>query len=516
LTRPLARRARLAVALTLALGIVSPVVALSQGGAQGGATEKAPEKKQPAAAPGSGASKKAPAPAAPADPPAATLADGTPKLDARAWILVDPRDGEVLAEKASDTPRPIASATKLMTAWVALRKLKPKQVITAPAYNASAAAESLLGIQAGEQLTVRDLLYGLILESGNDAAVTLATGASKNVPTFVEQMNAQAEALGLGNTSYANPIGLDAPQNYSSAADLVELASRLLAMPVFAKIAGSATATTTSGNARRELTSRNTLLGLDPTADGVKTGHTIGAGYVLVGSATRNGTQLVSAVLGARSEAGRDAETKKLLDYGFSLYKPSTPVRAGDELADPKLDYRGGRLALVAAKPIDVSARRGQPVDTQVDAPDEVSGAIDQGERLGSVTVTVDGRRAATVPLVAAESVEAATTVDKIRSFVVNPVILIPLGLTVLVAGMMLAGAGRKRKRDEPRAGPRTGDDLAGNDAGPEPEPQQTRQRRRRRAKASSDRTPEERRKMQEERMRQRQQRAGRGGGGEP
>ena len=327
------------MAAALALGVLSPAAALSQGGAAREGSRRRPRRprregrQEEARRPrgieeGAEDSKKnAPAPA-PEPAPPATLPDGTPKLDARAWILVDPRDGEVLAEKASDTPRPIASATKLMTAWVALRKLKPNQVITAPGYSAST-AESLMGIQAGERLTVRDLLYGLILESGNDAAEALAVGASKNVPAFVEQMNAQAEALGLGNTSYANPVGLDAPQNYSSAADLVELTSRLLAIPVFAKIAGSATYTTTSGNAPRNLTTRNTLLNLDPTANGVKTGRTIGAGYVLVGSATRDGTQLVSAVLGARSEAGRDAETKRLLDYGFSLYEA--------------IDSRGGR-----------------------------------------------------------------------------------------------------------------------------------------------------------------------------
>lgn len=523
--------------MVIGLAITFPAAAISQQGgtaqnpAGGGPAAEKPAAEKPAS--GKGASKQpagqddpqgakepsgpsksdkpATKPPKPAPEPPATLPDGTPKLDARGWILIDPRDGEVLAEKASDTPRPIASATKLMTAWVALRKLKPSQEITAPGYNATAAAESLMGIQAGERLTVKDLLYGLILESGNDAAEALAVGASKNVPKFVEQMNAQAEALNLGNTSYANPIGLDAPQNYSSAADLVELTSRLLAIPLFARIAGSATYTTTSGNAPRNLTSRNTLLNLDPTADGVKTGHTIGAGYVLVGSATRNGTQLVSAVLGARSEAGRDAETEKLLDYGFSLYKPSTPVKAGEELADPNLDYRDETLPLVAAKAIEVSARDGQPVETVIDAPDDVSGAIERGEPLGSVRVTVDGRRADKVALVAAESVEAATTADKVVSTVKNPFVLIPLGLTVLAAGLMLARAGTRRKRDGPRPGPRSGG-SGGNGAGPEPQPKQPRVKKRRREKASSERTPEERRKMQEERMRRRQQRASRGG----
>ena len=143
-----------------------------------------------------------------------------------------------------------------------------------------------------------------------------------------------------------------------------------------------------------------------------------------------------------------------------------------------------------------------------------MSGAIEEGEPLGSVTVTVDGRRADRVALVAAESVEAATTSDKVLSFVKNPYVLIPLGLIVLAAGMMLARAGRRRKRDGPRPGPRSGGPAGGNGAGPDPQPKQPRQRKRRREKASSERTPEERRKMHEERMRRRQQRAGRGEGG--
>ncbi|CAN5492321.1 hypothetical protein BH20ACT15_BH20ACT15_06280 [soil metagenome] len=491
-----------ALAAAVALGVASPTAALSQGGA-------APSQPKPAGPkPGkSKAAKPKPAKPKPADP------TGPPKLDARAWVLIDPRDDEVLAGKAPDTPRPIASATKLMTAWVALKKLKPKQVITAPPYNASA-AESLLGIRPGERLTVRDLLYGLILRSGNDAAVALATGSAGSVPAFVKQMNSQADALGLSNTSYANPVGLDAPQNYSSAADLAELASRLLEIPLFARVAGSATATTRSGNATRRLTTRNTLLNADPTADGIKTGRTIGAGYVLVGSATRNWTQLISAVLGARSEAARDAETEKLLDYGFSLYKPSTPVEAGEELADPKLDYRDKRLALVAEKPIKVSAREGQPVETTIDAPGEVSGAIEEGEALGSVSVTVDGRNAVSVKLVAADSVGAATTTDKVISVVANPFILIPAGLIVIVVGMVLASAGRRHNRSKP-APPSGGNGNApGSSPAPGPPEKPATPKRRRRTGTAAERTQEERRKMQEERMRRRQQRAG--GGGSP
>lgn len=429
---------------------------------------------------------------------------GPPKLDARAWILVDPRDDAVLASSAPAKELPIASATKLMTARLALERLRPNEKLKAPPYQALP-AESLLGLQAGEKLTVRDLLYALVLESANDAAATIATGVAGSVPRFVNQMNREAAALGLDHTSYANPIGLDAPNNYSSAADLAKLAGLLLDNPLFSRVADTQVVTLRSGDARRRIDTRNTLLNLDPSADGVKTGHTQQAGYVLVGSATREGTRLVSAVLGARSEAARDAETLQLLDYGFSLYRARTPVKRGEEFADPGLDYRDERLPLVARRPVEVSAREGQPVKTRVEAPTELSGAIEQGEALGRAVVTVDGRVAGATPLVASRNVEAATLVDKVRSAIENPVILLPAGLFVIVVGLLLV---LRARRSEP-----SGETEPPPEPKAEPPEPQTKRRRWRRDRGPRERTPEERRQMHEERMRRRRQRAD---GGDP
>ena len=176
------------------------------------------------------------------------------------------------------------------------------------------------------------------------------------------------------NTSYANPIGLDDPDNYSSAHDLVTLAALLLADPLFERIADSTGATLRSGDRSRQVSTRNTLLTRVPWVDGVKTGHTLGAGYVLVGSGSQNGTRLISAVLGAPSESARDADTLELLDYGFSLYETVQSVDRGEELAAPELDYRGDHLPLIAERAIRVEIREGQHVSTRVDAPDEISG----------------------------------------------------------------------------------------------------------------------------------------------
>jgi D-alanyl-D-alanine carboxypeptidase (penicillin-binding protein 5/6) len=165
--------------------------------------------------------------AAVALPGLADAADGQPKdLPAAAWVLIDATDGEVLAAHRAQEERSIASTTKLMTAYASRRDLRLGQTVTAPAY-AAGPAESLMGLEAGEQIKVRDLLYGLLLVSGNDAAETLAQSAGGSEDAFVREMNRDAGKLGLSHTSYANPIGLDEPGNYSSASDLASLAIEL-------------------------------------------------------------------------------------------------------------------------------------------------------------------------------------------------------------------------------------------------------------------------------------------------
>ncbi|HEY7121716.1 MAG TPA: D-alanyl-D-alanine carboxypeptidase family protein [Solirubrobacterales bacterium] len=423
-------------------------------------------------------------------PGAAVATSSPPKLDARAWILLDPRDDSLLAAKAPNKRLPIASATKLMTAYLALHKLRPNQMVTAPAYRPGNPAEVTLGLRAGERIRVRDLLYALLLPSAGDAADALAVATSGSVPAFVNDMNRTARRLGLTDTSYANPIGLDDPDNYSSAHDLVTLASILMRNRLFARIVNTPAATLSSGDHPRTVTNRNTLLGQAPWVNGIKTGHTLDAGYVLVGSGTRGSTTLISAVLGTSSEYERDQSTLELLDYGFSLYHPVQEVRAGEEVASPKLDYRSDHLPLIARQPLTVNVRQGQRVATQVSAPDEVSGDVHKGQALGRVTVTVDGKRAAISPLVAAHAVSAATTLDKVESEVLNPIVLLGLAGIVILLVLLFMIRGR---------GPR----KAGNPAPARPEgPRTPRQR-----------TPEERRKMHEERMRRRRQRMEREGG---
>lgn len=463
--------------------------------------------------------------------PAATLgakstASQAPELpDAKAWILIDARDGTVLAAKGPDRELPIASTTKLMTAYLALQRLKPAQKLRVPKYDALG-AESLLGLRVGEKLSVRDLLYALVLESANDAAETFAVGVSGSVKAFVGEMNDTAAALGLTETRYSTPVGLDTPGNYSSPRDLATLAGKLLQNPLFAKVSDSSRATLKSGDERRQIGTRNLLLNSYPFVTGIKTGHTIDAGYVLVGSGEKRGTTLISAVLGAPSEGARDADTLKLLQYGFSQYKSSTPVKAGSTVAGPELDYGRGKLELEATKSIQVTTRPGQKVDTEVDIPARIKGGAEKGTPIGEERVTVDGHLAGRSPLVAAESVGAAGIFRKAFSGLTGPLILVPLGLIAIVAGLILASGRRPhrphlpsiQRRADPEPGPGPGFETA-TDPVPEPEDppggesgadrgrgqngdEPPPQRGRRRDK--SQRTPADRERMRKERMERR------------
>jgi D-alanyl-D-alanine carboxypeptidase (penicillin-binding protein 5/6) len=344
-------------------------------------------------------------------------------------------------------------------------------------------------------MRVRDLLYGLLLPSASDAAETLAVGVAGSVPAFVDEMNRAAQRLGLADTRYANPIGLDAPDNYSSAHDLATLASIDLRNKLFARIVNTPAATLHSGDHPRTVTSRDTLLESVPWINGVKTGHTLGAGYVLVGSGTQDSTTLISVVLGTSSEASRDADTLKLLRYGFSLYHSVQPVHQGQQLADPKLDYRSDHLSLVAQRALPVNVRQGQHVTTRITAPGEISGAVKQGQVLGHVTVSVDGKPAAGSPLVAAHAVGAATLFDKVTSFAKNPILLLVVGAIVILLGVLLTR--RRHGASEPKP---VAPQASANGSG---------------RQAPRQRTPEERRRMHEERMRRRRERAKRQGGTE-
>ncbi|HEY0318694.1 MAG TPA: D-alanyl-D-alanine carboxypeptidase family protein [Solirubrobacterales bacterium] len=371
-------------------------------------------------------------------------------VEAKAWTLIDARSGEVVASHAAARHLPIASTTKLMTAYVALKEMPIDKVVRAAPYEAEY-GESLLGLRSGQKISVRDLLYGLILRSGNDAAHTLAIAAAGSQERFVRQMNRRAAALGLADTHYANPVGLDQRGNFSSAADLATLTQRLLGIPAFAKIAAARRALLRSVKPPARIATINALLSMAPWVNGVKTGHTFDAGYVLVGSGRRKGVELISVAIGAPTDEARYSDDLELLEYGFSRYERRLPIHSGQDLADPSIRYSGGALPLRAARDVAVGVRRGQHIDVEVRAPGEVEGPIGRGTALGRANVFVDGRRAASVPLRAGRSIPAASRFDRARDFVGDN--MIPIAIAAFVILMSAALLYRRPARRERRRG---------------------------------------------------------------
>lgn len=371
-------------------------------------------------------------------------AQSGPQLAARSWGVIDARTGDVLTSHAGNRELPIASTTKLMTAYVAMKEMPLDKIVRAQPYQAEY-GESLMGLRAGQRISVRDLVYGLILRSGNDAAHTLAIAAAGSERRFVAQMNRYAAALGLSHTHYANPIGLDEKGNYSSAFDLMTLTRRLLRKPAFAKIADSRSAVLRSVDPPRRIATINELLLMAPWVTGVKTGHTFGALYVLVGSGQRRGVSLVSAVVGTWTDEERFDDSLALLEWGFSQYQRRLPVRRGQDLADPEIRYSGGRLPVRAARSLQVGVRRGQLIDVRVQAPTEVEGPLRHGDRLGQATVFVAGRRVGSVPLLASRSVPKASAFDRARSFLADN--LIPIAIAIFVILMVALVLLRLRAR---------------------------------------------------------------------
>jgi D-alanyl-D-alanine carboxypeptidase (penicillin-binding protein 5/6) len=371
-----------------------------------------------------------------------------PEISAPAWILLDAGDRTRLAAHDPNSSRAMASTTKLMTAYLALHRLPLEGLVTAPPYQ-PIPGESLLGLEPGERMSVRDLLYGLLLASGNDAAVTLADGVGGSTGAFVDEMNRAAGHLGLDETSYANPIGLDQPGNYSSPRDLADLTMTLRHDELFRRIVDTPGITLQSGNHPRTIENRNDLLFTHAWINGVKTGYTPEAGNVLVASGTRKGVTLLSVVMGAPSIAIRDSDTLALLEYGFSLYRREVAVWPGEKLASAQVPNADARVALAAEGRVRATVRRGQAVEVAVHAPTSIEAPIRRGERLGVATATLGGQPVGRVPVVAARAVKPAaggSVVADADDALPGPRIVVWLIGIALVVIVILIGAALARR----------------------------------------------------------------------
>jgi serine-type D-Ala-D-Ala carboxypeptidase (penicillin-binding protein 5/6) len=388
----------------------------------------------------------------------ARAAERPPELSAPSAILIEASTGDVMYERAAEKRRAIASTTKLMTALLTMEHAELGDKVTASDYVA-APIESKLSLRPGERLTVADLLRGLMLESANDAAVTLAEHVGGTRAGFVRVMNKRAGELQLADTHFSNPIGLDEAGNYSSAHDLARLAVKLRRHSFIRKVADRTSATLTTGYRVRTIRNRNTLLTKDQRVNGLKTGHTAMAGYVLVGTRTHRRVTLVSVVLGTPSLAARDQDALALLKWGAGRYERITAVTRGSVVGTPEIEYRrGATVSLVTARGVRRTVPAGAEITVKdVGIPETVAGPIRRGQRFGHREVLADGKRIATVPVVSSASVPAADFSQRTKDSFTKPLVLvlagIVLGGTLLIARRARRGPPRPRSpRQEPEA----------------------------------------------------------------
>ena len=275
-----------------------------------------------------------------------------PHVDARAAVLADVDSGQVLVDQDGEREAPIASLTKLMTAVLVTRRTDPADVVTVSrdaATSIGGVGVSELGLQTGERISVAQLLYALLLQSANDAAVALAEHVSGSVAAFVRAMNAAARRLGMRHTHFTSPNGLD-DRGYSTALDLVKVTRAAFADPRFARIDRTRFHRIPAPNGEaREIQNRNVLLWLYPGTIGGKTGYTSAAGYCVVAAAERGGVRLAAVVLGAPGEPFSDAA--ELLDYGFTAFERRRVVDEGERFGT--VDVQGRAIPVATARPLD-------------------------------------------------------------------------------------------------------------------------------------------------------------------
>ena len=391
--------------------------------------------------------------AALASAPARAAAAPRPSLGTAA-ALIEMSTGQQLYGGNADAELPIASTTKLMTALVTLEHVRRLSTSFTQNDFYPAPADSQISLVPGERMSVHDLLLAMLLPSADDAAEDLAYNVGHgSVPRFVAMMNARARQLELAHTHYSTPIGLDTPGNYSSAADLVKLARYLLIHePFFARAVRLPGAVLHTGNHVRTVVNRNDLVGRVRWVNGVKTGHTDDAGYVMVGSGTRDGMTLISAVLGTPSEATRDASTLALLDYGFANFRLARPIVAGTVLARlPVRDQPGLRPEVIAARTVAVVVPRTAPVRIELELPHELASPLARRTVVGAAVVLGGERTIARTPLLLASAVPAVGPMTVAVRLIARPFTLV---LLVVLFAAAIALIVRRRMRGGDSTGP--------------------------------------------------------------
>ena len=336
-----------------------------------------------------------------------------PPVEAEAYLVQNAGTGEVLASSDARERLPMASITKLMTALVALEHADLDDVATISARTASI-GESTINLRPGERVSLRDLIRAALIQSANDAANAIAAYVGQgSVPRFVELMNTRARELGLDDTHFANPDGLDAPGHVSSARDVTKLARVAMRKPFIREVVRQVHATA----AGRSLTTWNDLLSTFPNLIGVKTGHTNGAGWSEVAAARGGGVTIYATLLGGETREGRNADLAELLAWGLSRYRTVWAVDPGRTYGTVRAPYGKPGIRAVAPKGKLRVVHVERPLVERVVLPVEAELPVRKGQRLGEVQVLDRGKVIAASPLVAAATVDAPGTLGRVQFY---------------------------------------------------------------------------------------------------
>lgn len=334
-----------------------------------------------------------------------------PSLAAKSWLLLEMGSNQVLTTEKPDERLEPASLTKLMTAYLTFVALHNKTIALAQPLPVSEKAwrtgGSKMFVRVDTQVPVEDLIKGMIVQSGNDACVTLAEAIAGSEENFAQMMNREAQRLGMKNSHFMNSTGLPDPQHYTTARDLSLLASALIRdFPEEYKKYYSMKEYTYNNITQPN---RNRLLYIDPTVDGVKTGHTEAAGYCLISSALRDKRRLLSVVLGTTSDSARASESQKLLNWGYISYDAISLFTKDQPVATLRV-WKGAQSEVKAgfAADLSIAVPKGYADKVKSDfvAEPRLIAPIEAGQKLGMLKVTIDGQVYGEYPVIALEKVE--------------------------------------------------------------------------------------------------------------
>lgn len=342
-----------------------------------------------------------------------------PDVNAKSYVLVDTLTDKVLAERDSSERVEPASLTKIMTVYVAAHELRDGNISMKDVVTVSTKAWKMEGsrmfLEVKDQVTVEQLLMGIIVQSGNDASVALAEHISGTEDVFAALMNLRAQEIGMNDTHFMNATGLPDPEHYTTAQDLVKLTEVLIEeFPDVYKL--YSTKEYTYGGIKQN--NRNNLLWRDESVDGVKTGHTESAGYCLVSSAERNGTRLISVVLGSATKDTRIDASQSLLNYGFRFFETHQLKKAGEKLAEARI-WMGEKdtVALGIEKDLNVIIPRRQfeHLEATMDITNDLDAPVQIGQQFGTLKVSLNKEVLANVPLISLEAVPEAGLIKQLQ-----------------------------------------------------------------------------------------------------